>query len=365
MARILNVISAVSPMGGTITKLRVLMTQSRMHKHYIYQPSFRSDENILLKEREWYKQHGIPSYYGINGRNIFKNAKAVSRIIKENNIDIVHFYFNHEQSFAGLIKLMNPHVKMVRSIVGYDTRLSFFRRMVVRISLSFISNYIFISKYIKELYEDEYPILKTKCTKIIYNGPVNVKTPSVPYINRKKIVVIGGLCERKNSMVLIEAMNIIVNQYKRRELTIYILGDGDQREISEAKIKSYAIENNVVLVGYTKAVTQYLDDCAIYVHSATTEGFGIAVVEAMQMHCPCIVADKGALPELIVDGESGYIVDAFDAQAWAEKIIYLYDHLDERIRMGENAYNRAMEKFSLDAFVRNHDNFYNSLLNKK
>lgn len=364
MARILNVISAVSPMGGTITKLRVLMTQSKMHEHYIYQPSFKADENLLLREREWYKNHGIPSYYGIYGRNIFKNARAVTKIIKENHIDIVHFYFNHEQSFAGLVKLMNPGVKMVRSIVGFDSRLSLLRRMVVRISMSFIPNYIYISNYIKELYEAEYPVLKSKQSQIIYNGPVNIQSPSILFGNRKKIVVIGGLCERKNSIVLVEAMNYIVNNYNRSGIILYIIGEGEQRGICETKIRNYGIENNVVLVGYTTKVSQYLDDCAIYVHPAITEGFGIAVVEAMQMHCPCIVADKGALPELIVDGESGYIVDAYDAQAWAEKIIYLYDHLDERIRMGENAYKRANELFSLDAFVRNHDDYYNSLLKK-
>ena len=130
----------------------------------------------------------------------------------------------------------------------------------------------------------------------------------------------------------------------------------------ETKIKEWGIESNVILVGYTKRVSQYLNDCAIYVHPATTEGFGIAVVEAMQMHCPCIVADKGALPELVIDEESGYVIDAYDAKQWAEKIIYLFNHVNERKRMGENAYKRANDKFALDAFVKSHDILYDSLL---
>lgn len=363
MAKILNVISAVTPMGGTITKLRVLMTKSAKHKHYLYQLGFKDNEQDIKKELYWYKQNEIPAFYGIYGRNIIKNAQAVSRIIKDNKIDIVHFYFNHEQSFAGLVKWMNPNVKLVRSIVGFDARLSWFRRMVIRISLSFIPNYVYISTYIKKLYEEEYPNLKTKNTTIIYNGPVNVTKLNRPIAERHKIVFTGGLCERKNSKVLIEAIKHIVTICRRNDLVLYILGDDPERDKCEAKLKEWRIEDNVVLVGPTKQVYQYLDDCAIYVHPAITEGFGIAVVEAMKMHCPCIVADKGALPELIVDGESGYVVDAYDAKQWAEKMIYLIDHSDERRKMGENAYERVNERFSLDAFIKNHDALYDSLLN--
>lgn len=364
MANILNVISATSAYGGTITKLRILIKKSK-HNHLVYHPGFESNRNSIIEQINWCKTNNISASYGIYERNIIKNAIAITRIIKKNNIDIVHFYFNHEQSFSGLVKLMNPHVKMVRSIVGFDERLPWFRRMVVRISLSFIPNYVYISNYIKNLYEEEYPILKHKNTAIIYNGPINVSTPKRPLTERKKIVVIGGLCERKNSRVLIEAMNLIVNTYQRKDLKLYIIGDGPEREKCENKIKEYCIGNNVILVGYTNQVSEYLDDCALYVHPATTEGFGIAVVEAMQMHCPCIVADKGALPELVVNGESGYVINAYDGKLWAEKIISLMDDSGLRLSMGENAYQRACNNFSLKAFVENHDNLYDSLLKYK
>ena len=228
MANILNIISAITPMGGTITKLRVLMTQSAIHKHYLYYPGFKNNEQDIKGELDWYEQNGIPAFYGIYGRNIFKNAHAVSRIIRENKIDIVHFYFNHEQSFAGLVKWMNPNVKLIRSIVGFDARLSWFRRMVVGTSLSFIPNYVYISNYIKKLYEEEYPSLKTKNTTIIYNGPVNVTKLTKAMDERHKIVAIGGLCKRKNIMVLIEALNYIVNIYHRKDLVLYIIGDGPE-----------------------------------------------------------------------------------------------------------------------------------------
>ena len=362
MANILDVISAITPMGGTVTKLRALMINTTCHYHVLYHPGFRSNRKIIEEEILWYKEHNIPAYYGIYGRNIFRNAFAVTRIIKKYHIDIVHYYFNHEQSFAVLVKLLNPNVKMIRSIVGYDSKLPMLRHFAAQVSFSLVPNYVYISQYIKGLYEKEYPILKKKHTRIIYNGAVNVKKVVTPIGKRKKIVAIGGLCSRKNSDVLIECMNIIVNVHNRKDIVLYIIGDGPDREESEVKLKQYNIRNNVILVGYTDKVSDYLDDCAVYVHPAITEGFGIAVTEAMQMHCPCIVANRGALPELIMDGECGFVIDAFAPEEWAKKIMFLFDNIMERVRMGENAYTRAKRYFSLEAFVQKHDELYNLLI---
>ena len=362
MAKILDVISAVTPMGGTIAKLRVLMTRTKKHEHFLYHPGFKSNKNIIEKEIEWYKQNNISAYYGIYDRNIIRNAFAINKIIKDHNIDIVHFYFNYEQSFALLIKLLNPNIILIRSIVGFDKKLPFYRRLIVNATFHFVPNYIYISNYIKNLYETDYPILKKKKTKIIYNGAVHIKQPSVNITTRTKIVTTCGLCERKNIFVLIEAFNIIVNKYKRNDIILYILGDGPERKKCESLIANYQIVHNVILVGYTNQVPIYLDDCAIYLHPAVTEGFGIAVTEAMQMKCPCIVADKGALPELIINNESGFVIDAYDPEIWAQKTILLYDNIDLRVYMGNNAYNRAVDKFSLNAFIDNHDALYDSLV---
>ena len=90
MANILNIISAITPAGGTITKLRALMIRSK-HKHFLYHPGFKANESVILKEIEWYKENNIPAYYGIYDRNIVKNAINV----KHNMALIMHnsYYF--------------------------------------------------------------------------------------------------------------------------------------------------------------------------------------------------------------------------------------------------------------------------------
>ena len=362
MARILNVISAVTPMGGTITKLRALMKSSR-HQHYLYHPGYDDNRTEIENEMPYYASIGVPAVYGIHNRNVWKHVQEIHRIICRNGIDVVHFYFHFENSFAPLIRLLHPKIKMIRSIVGFDKELPFYRKALVGVGLSFVPNFIFISQYIKRLYEDTYPLLKKKQTRIIYNGAVNVISSTTPLQDRKLLVTTSGLCERKNVLVLIEAMNLIRNQYWREDVQLYILGDGPEREKISILIDAYHLKDQVVLVGYTTDVPSYLNQCAIYVHPATTEGFGIAVTEAMEMYCPCIVADKGALPELVKDGENGYLVSAYDAKEWAEKILYLWDHEELRFRQSEESHRRATEHFSLQTFVASHDQLYDELIN--
>lgn len=362
MANILNVITAVTPMGGTITKLRAIMKNSR-HHHFLYHPGYDENRTEIEQEISFYASIGIPAFYGIHNRNVWKHVKEISRIIKKYDIGIVHFYFNFENSFAPLLRILHPKVKFVRSVVGFDKELPFYRKMLVRFGFSAVPHYIFISKYIKNLYENTYPLLKNKDTQIIYNGAVNVKYSSIPLKQRDILVTTSGLCERKNVLILIEAMNLIRNCYGRLDVTLYILGDGPEREKIENLIDKYGLQKQVILVGYTTEVASYLDKCAIYVHPATTEGFGIAVTEAMQMYCPCIVADKGALPELVIDGNNGYVVDAYDPQAWADKILYLTDNESIRVEQARNSYKRAVERFSLDSFINNHDILYDRLQN--
>lgn len=357
----MNVISAVTPMGGTIAKLRALMQASR-HKHYLYHPGYEGNRREIELEMPYYASIGVPAFYGIHDRKVWKHVREIHRIIRRHGIDIVHFYFHFENTFAPFVRMLHPRVKLVRSVVGFDKELSFCRRALVGMGLSAVPDCVFVSQYIKRLYEETYPLLKRKRTRVIYNGAVNAKPPAMPLERRDMLVTTSGLCERKNVGVLVEAMNLIRNHYGRRDVKLYILGDGPERERIAGRVERYGLQQQVVLVGYTAHVPAYLDRCAVYVHPATTEGFGIAVAEAMEMHCPCIVADRGALPELVKDGENGFVVSAYDAKEWAEKILLLWDDVPLRLRWAENSYRRAVGQFSLESFITRHDEMYDEMV---
>jgi glycosyltransferase involved in cell wall biosynthesis len=363
MANILSIISVCGKTGGTTVKLKKLVEESR-HNHYVY---FALTDAQTIKDypenKKWFESSQVGVYEGFYGRNMFKHALEVNQLIKKQKIDIVHFYFNFENTFAPILKLLNPKVILIRSVVGYDEPLSAFRSLVLKMVLKPVDQFIFVSNYIKNLYEHDYPVLKQKKSSVIYNAAIHISDTISDVSSRKNLVSLSGLCKRKNLSVLINAIGLVVNKHKI-QCKLFILGDGPSRSELEVLIQKLDIGNNVILLGYSTDVTEYLNQCSIYVHPADTEGFGIAITEAMYMKCPTIVSNAGALPELTEEGVNGFIVDPYDAEEWALKILTLLENEDMRIKMGNASHDRALKLFPMESFINNHDSVYDNVMVK-
>lgn len=357
--KVLIITSAITPNGGTVGKIRKLVTHSEEVDYSIYFACNR--ENIINAQKEdaFYKKNGITTYYGDFGRNIFRFSWAIRHIVKKEKVNIVHFYFNAEHTFVFCLKLLCPPIIYVRSFVGYIP-LHGFQKRLMSLAMRLVENYIYISQYIKEKYEYDFPLLKSRNSSIIYNCPVNVAKAENDS-ERSLILYVGGLNKHKNVPLLIEMMRVVVHSLRRKDIVLTIIGDGPLRSEIENLIDNYDLKNNVLLLGYKTNVADYFSRTKIYLHPATNEGFGISVVEAMFMKCPCIVAKASALPELL-NQDCGYILSPTDAETWAQHLVQLADNPNQCKNMGEHASERARQMFSEKAFVSNHDRFYQSLL---
>ena len=346
--KILNVISAFRPHGGTIAKLKTIVRYSK-HEHQIFFYCYKNDIEEAKTHNEYYEKMGVKTYYGDYGRNFVQAAIKIKSIIEENKIDIVHYYFNYENLTIILLKTLCPKVRFIRSFVGYIP-LSSFSKLLLKQALRRTENYVYISNYIKEKYENDFPLIKNKSSVIIYNCPVNVSKIETPIEDRDLILYVGGLNKSKNVFLLVHTMDIVVNKYNKKDVVLDIVGDGPDRDELETYIRQYHLEQNIILHGYSNDVPKLLQRCKVYVHPATNEGFGISIVEAMYMKCPCMVSNMSA-PKEIVTSECGFVLPYDNPEIWAEKLIYLNDNKEIREEFGENAYKRAKEMFSREKFI--------------
>ena len=361
--KILNITDAFNPLTGTTGKLRRIVTESH-YDHSIYFMCYKNNYNLALAENQFYEKHNITTYYGNFGRNLVSHFKIIHKIIKQEHIDIVHFYFNYPMFLALPIKLFHPNVLTVRSWVGY-IKLSTMSKFFVKLSLHKLDHSIYISKYIQSIYEKDFPILKRVHSSIIYNSPVNTVGIEPSDIQTRDLYLyLGGLNNNKNVELLIEMMNIVVNEKHRKEVVLTLVGDGNSRSSLEWLVQKYGLSSNVNFVGFSNQVAQFLNRTKIYLHPATNEGFGISVVEAMQMKCACIVSNVSALPELIENDISGLVLPYNQPQIWAEEFLNLIDSNPRIKQLGENASKRVRDVFSHVKFIMNHDNFYNLIFKK-
>ncbi|ENM3897374.1 TPA: glycosyltransferase family 4 protein [Vibrio cholerae] len=127
--------------------------------------------------------------------------------------------------------------------------------------------------------------------------------------------------------------------------------------------KQSGMQERIHFLGYRKDVPELLATSTVQIQpSISGEGLPKTIIEAMAMGVPSIVTTTGGGKELLVDGESGFIVPVQDPTAIAEKIRWLYQSPEQRLQMGRHAQQRMINDFSCRASAKQHLAFFQSLL---
>jgi glycosyltransferase involved in cell wall biosynthesis len=160
-----------------------------------------------------------------------------------------------------------------------------------------------------------------------------------------RVLTVGHLRAYKNPFVWIDVAQK-VKESADTEVEFVWAGDGDLladcvREVERRRLK------NVWFAGFRSDVDTMYSTSSVYLHPSLLENHSLAVLDAMAWGLPCVVAKTGGLPESVVDGVTGYVVDPNDADAFAERVLQLVRDADLRRRMGEAARDHCETSFSL------------------
>jgi glycosyltransferase involved in cell wall biosynthesis len=131
----------------------------------------------------------------------------------------------------------------------------------------------------------------------------------------KFILAIGRLSIQKRFDILIDAYHLSKPPYK-----LIILGEGNQRELLEDKIKKLNLSNNVLLPGFEKNPLKWMGACEFFVLSSDVEGFGLVITEALACGKPVITTDCGPVTEILKGELKQGIVPKGNSSALANKI---------------------------------------------
>lgn len=173
------------------------------------------------------------------------------------------------------------------------------------------------------------------------------------------LIYVGWLEKRKNIMLLLQIVN------KLKELLpgvkLVIVGSGPEEKLIRNEIKVKKMEDNVCLVGYRTDVQNYLKRAKVFALTSYYEGISIACAEAMLCKLPVVCFDVGSMSELVMDGFNGFLVPPFNAELFFNRLYFLLSHNQQIIRMGENAYKFASEKFRKALVMQQWENFFNRI----
>lgn len=176
--------------------------------------------------------------------------------------------------------------------------------------------------------------------------------------NEKIILYVGRLEPVKGVRYLIQAMGILKDR-GIRNVKLLIVGEGSERKYLEELVKKLRLEDSVVFVGKVphKEIPAYMGLADVFVLPSLSEGFPVVILEAMAMGLPIIASRVRGLPEIIKEGENGFLVEPRNPRDIAEKINILLTNDDLRANMFRNNKEKAKE-YSWENIIKKLERVY-------
>jgi len=138
---------------------------------------------------------------------------------------------------------------------------------------------------------------------------------------------------------------------------LLMVGDGQERSDCEQLCRDLGVAADVRFLGKQDAIEEILSVADLFMMPSQSESFGLAALEAMACKVPVISSNAGGLPELNIEGVTGFLRDVGDVDGMAEKAIYILEDEARLNRFKENALNRAKE-FDLAKILPLYENYY-------
>ena len=303
--------------------------------------------------------------------SIIHDAMAFIRILVElykTKYDIVHFHNTKMGSLGRIAAHIARLPRIYYTVHGWglnpNTTGFFYRIMSLleRIAASCTTKIVFLSAYDMETgLRNRWASRQRSC--IICNGiadthgaPVGLrKTFDIPS-ELPIIVFVARMSEPKNPLFAIQMAEYI--RRKSEECMLLLIGDGPLFSKCVNLIQELQIENRVLMLGKRDDVRELLQEADIFCLFSKWEGLPISIIEAMFASLPVLASNVGGVPELVIHGENGFIVDNSRPEKAAEYMITLIKDKGVRHSMGNLGRIIAIERFNLENMVGQYRQLY-------
>lgn len=210
--------------------------------------------------------------------------------------------------------------------------------------------------------EDQARWTELENVRVIYN-PLPFLPDTRSECRNKQVIAVGRYVEQKGFDRLIDAWKIVSEKHPDWQLKIY--GDGYLRDSLQKQVIRLHLEDSCTLEHTTSNIMEKYSESSLFVLTSRFEGFGMVLIEAMACGLPCVSFTCPCGPrDIIHDGEDGFLIEKEDISALAEKINYLIEHEDMRIRMGQKALENV-DRFRIENIAWQWKNLFEEITNEK
>jgi N-acetyl-alpha-D-glucosaminyl L-malate synthase BshA len=354
--------------GVVATELGIELARRGHEIHFI---TYRQPVRLaLLNPNVHYHEVNVPEYplFHYQPYELALSSKLVD-MVKLHKIDVLHVHYAIPHAYAGfmakqMLKDEGIYLPMVTTLHGTDiTLVGNHPHYKPAVSFS-INKSDYVTSVSQSLKEDTYKLFTiTKEIEVIPNFiEINqTNTTEGPcYRNlmakdEERIVThISNFRKVKRIPDVIKIFHKIQQQLPAK---LMMVGDGPEKEHAELLCEQLGIQDKVIFFGNSNEIDKILCFSDLFLLPSETESFGLAALEAMACKVPVISSNSGGLPEVNVEGFSGYLSDVGDVEHMAANAIKIIKDDATLASFKQNAYAVA-KKYDIKFILPMYEELY-------
>lgn len=220
---------------------------------------------------------------------------------------------------------------------------------------------IVLSERLVSMIKDKEPSAKVE---VLYNAVSTYERN--PYsLEARNVLFMGRLGVRKGTFDLIEAIKRLDRRIPE-DVKFYLCGDVGEKEV-EAKVKELGIEHRIAHIGWIdgEQKKEFISKSMINCLPSYNEGLPMTILETMAAGVPNISTNIASIPEVIKDGENGYLITPGDIDTLTDRLYNLIQNSSLRKEFSDQSFKLVSEGFSLGTNIGKLKNIYNKLSSTK
>ena len=302
-------------------------------------------------------------------------ATKMATVAQEENLDLLHVHYAIPHSISAILarESLKPHKRLpvITTLHGTDITLVGADRSylpITRYGIAQSDGVTAISHYLKEAtreifqFDDIEVIPNFICQTDYQRHPVNDLRRALAPHNEPLLVHVSNFRPVKRPVDCVEILYRVLEKGIKTRLVM--VGDGSERTRVEHRARCLGIASECTFVGKQPKIVDYLSASDVLLLPSEQESFGLAALEAMACEVPVVASRVGGIPEVVDDGETGFLSNVGDVDKMAADAAKLLADPNLRREMGKRARDSAVSRYRTDIVIPQYIDFYDRVLNK-
>jgi glycosyltransferase involved in cell wall biosynthesis len=367
--KILHLAKHLNP-GGITTYLSELLPPLQKRGHEVYLATGGGERETVFAAQGIHCLRGPFATRSEFNPKLYGGLPEYLRLVRETRMDVIHAHTRVTQIFAFFLSRFSgcPFVSTVHGF--YKNHWG--RKLLPALGERAIA----ISPAVAEPLKKECRISPERVRVIPNAIDVEGFSEKIKRVNRSQVFkkyglnpskpligFVGRLEKVKGGTVLLAAARELAQ--KKVPFQVLFAGEGKERGEWESLVRQWSLEKHVVFTGAVEPIHEIYAALDVFVYPILwEEGFGLSVLEAMAAGKPVIASGTGAMPFLVEDWVTGFVVSKNEPRQLAAKILELAGNEKMRLEMGERGFQKAKQRFSIASAVDSLEQIYGELSGK-